>query len=281
MEIVYTPKGYRGFKSLLLRHKDYPGIRSEYRDFSLLLRIFSALMLDIINLQKKDFCGFPLRFLLLTYGEYKLLHSCSTVIREYILENISEEEYHSVLEKYIEGYAGVIDISENASRCEIEQIMRAIEEEVFADAYAGINSFSAHAEQISEIFNKWMDDNFVGKQRNVENGVREIIGLPAPTKSDVDERHTERYSYDREEFGLRCKPNNMPTDSREWRAFNRSFANETSDIKHNEERAIGIYTAGSACWVTADGYMQGYAEAKIPITESNRERIRHLEDEFF
>ena len=217
----------------------------------------------------------------MTYGEYKLLHSCSTVIREYILENISEEEYHSVLEKYIEGYAGVIDISENASRCEIEQIMRAIEEEVFADAYAGINSFSAHAEQISEIFNKWMDDNFVGKQRNVENGVREIIGLPAPTKSDVDERHTERYSYDREEFGLRCKPNNMPTDSREWRAFNRSFANETSDIKHNEERAIGIYTAGSACWVTADGYMQGYAEAKIPITESNRERIRHLEDEFF
>jgi len=30
-------------------------------------------MLDIIKLQKKEFCGFPLRFPLLTYGEYKHL----------------------------------------------------------------------------------------------------------------------------------------------------------------------------------------------------------------
>jgi len=31
-------------------------------------------MLDIINFKKKEFCGFPLCFHLLTYGEENLFH---------------------------------------------------------------------------------------------------------------------------------------------------------------------------------------------------------------
>ena len=68
--------------------KDFPVIRFEYLDFSMHLRIFPVFMLGIINLQKKEFCGFPLCFPLLTYREYKLLHSCSAVTF-HLIRNVS------------------------------------------------------------------------------------------------------------------------------------------------------------------------------------------------
>ena len=43
LEIVYTPKGYRGFKSLLLRQKSTMVLIQNHRVFSILVDIYTAI----------------------------------------------------------------------------------------------------------------------------------------------------------------------------------------------------------------------------------------------
>ena len=110
-------------------------------------------------------------------------------IKRHIINTFSKEQFKKVLDKYIVAMRGVYNVSDAASPEEFAQVMKLIEEEVFADAYAGINAFDAHADQFTEAVNKKMDQLMLGKQ-NQENGTKQETGPP------VEAGQTEeRYSY--------------------------------------------------------------------------------------
>ena len=105
-------------------------------------------------------------------------------IRRHIVETFSEEQFRQVLDKYIVGLRGVIDVNEARTGEEFEAAVRQIEEEIFADAYAGINAFSAGADQFTDAVNEKMDQLYMGKIRNQDNGTEAPTGPPS-----------DRYSY--------------------------------------------------------------------------------------
>lgn len=95
--------------------------------------------------------------------------SLNREIQEAIISKYSREEFMQVLNRYIEALAGVYGNDKQAAK--------QIAEEVFADAYAGINAFGARADQFADAVNDRMDDLWVGKSRNSqENGVRQTRG---------------------------------------------------------------------------------------------------------
>ena len=105
-------------------------------------------------------------------------------LRNYIMTRFSQEEFSAVLDKYIEAYRGIIDVPMNADSESYEAAMRELEEEIFADAYAGINNFGAGV--FAEDVNQWMDDHGVGKQSRMENGTKETTGPPLGEKYSAD-----------------------------------------------------------------------------------------------
>ncbi|MBQ3214904.1 MAG: hypothetical protein IJB11_02165, partial [Oscillospiraceae bacterium] len=107
-------------------------------------------------------------------------------IRQHIIETFSEEELNRVVNAYLEALDGVYNISDAKSGAEFEEAVWAVEEEVFADAYAGINAFGAHADKFTEAVNEKMDSEYLGKQIAQENGTKETTGPPRERYS-VDE----------------------------------------------------------------------------------------------
>lgn len=95
--------------------------------------------------------------------------SLNREIQEAILSKYSREAFMEVLNQYIEALAGVYGSGQEA--------MRKIAEEVFADAYAGINAFGAQADRFSDTVNNRMEELWIGKSRNSQdNGVKQTRG---------------------------------------------------------------------------------------------------------
>ncbi len=100
-------------------------------------------------------------------------------IRQHIVSTFSEEQLRTVLNEYIKALRGVIDVTGNMSAAEYENAVQQIEEELFADAYAGINAFGAGADQFTETVNEKMDSLYLGKTKAQDNGTAEPTGPPA------------------------------------------------------------------------------------------------------
>lgn len=81
-----------------------------------------------------------------------------------IMERYSREEFEEVAAAYVERLRGVVDLSENATPDEIDAAMQIIKEEIFADAYAGINAFAAHAERFQEDVNETLEERGLGRE---------------------------------------------------------------------------------------------------------------------
>lgn len=123
-------------------------------------------------------------------------------IKKHITSTFSKEQFKKVLDKYIITLRGVYNVADATSPEEFAHVMKLIEEEIFADAYAGINAFDAHADQFTSAVNEKMDQLMLGKQ-NQENGTAEETGPPADTGA-VEEKGQaeERYSYEETEQEL-------------------------------------------------------------------------------
>lgn len=100
-----------------------------------------------------------------------------------IRERFSEEEFGRVVESYIQKLRGVIDLPENASEAEFEAAMNRILQEIYADAYAGINAFGARADRFAEPARAAVQER-TGIGRETEEARRDRTGPPE-----------ERYSY--------------------------------------------------------------------------------------
>ena len=99
-------------------------------------------------------------------------------VKQYIRENFTEEEFVQVLEQYVKELRCVYDLDHADTPEAEETIMDMIEEEVFADAYAGINAYGAGADRFGETVNRKMDELHMGKQTQQENGTEQPTGPP-------------------------------------------------------------------------------------------------------
>ena len=99
-------------------------------------------------------------------------------IEQRIVEKYGEEEFAQIVNTYIQKLRGIIDIPENASDFEIEEVYQQIEEEIFADAYAGFNAFSAHAERFNEDVEQTMTDRGIGRSSQYAAATERTTGPP-------------------------------------------------------------------------------------------------------
>lgn len=122
-------------------------------------------------------------------------------IRQHIIETYSEEEFRSMLTKYVEALRGVYNAEDMQTGEDFAKMMKQVQEEVFADAYAGINAFGAGADRFTTAVNEKMEQLGTGRFRSQEqeNGVKETNGPPADVtgqKENTAGNGGERYSID-------------------------------------------------------------------------------------
>lgn len=105
-------------------------------------------------------------------------------VEERIREQFGEEEFARVVETYIQKLHGIVDLPANASESEFETALARIKQEIFADAYAGINAFGAHAERFADPTRETVKERTGIRSRENDDATRDRTGPPA-----------ERYSY--------------------------------------------------------------------------------------
>nr|UVY57552.1 MAG: hypothetical protein [Bacteriophage sp.] len=71
-------------------------------------------------------------------------------IEQKIRDTFSEEEFDQIVETYIRSRRGVNDVPAEGTDAEFDEALNAIKEEIYADAYAGINAFGTNAEQYQQ-----------------------------------------------------------------------------------------------------------------------------------
>ena len=111
-------------------------------------------------------------------GRYQL----NAKLRDYILERYDMQTFSAILDKYVEGLRGIVDFRQDMDPEAAEDAMLRIEEEIYADAYAGINAFGAHAEQLQDIVRPWAQENMLPQARQQSNGTRQTNGPNADTR---------------------------------------------------------------------------------------------------
>ena len=84
-------------------------------------------------------------------------------LEDRVREQYGPEDLGRVVEQYIRKLRGVISVTENAGEDGTQAEAWAILEEIFADAYAGINAFSVHAERFNETVEQTMTERGVGR----------------------------------------------------------------------------------------------------------------------
>ena len=107
-------------------------------------------------------------------------------VEERIREQFGDEEFERVVEIYIQKLHGIVDLPANADGAEFEAALARVKQEIYADAYAGINAFGAHAERFRDVTRETVEERTHGEYRgDTEEATRSTTGPP----------ESERYSY--------------------------------------------------------------------------------------
>ncbi len=102
-----------------------------------------------------------------------------------IRETFSREEFDKVLDKYIIALREVIDVAGADSTEQFQQRMDAVVEEVLADAYAGMNAFSAGADRFTDTVRGFLDEKGLAARPEQANGTKEATGPPEGTRFSI------------------------------------------------------------------------------------------------
>lgn len=119
-------------------------------------------------------------------------------VEERIREQFGEEEFARVVETYIQKLHGIVDLPANASESEFEAALARIKQEIFADAYAGINAFGAHAERFADPTRETVKERTGIRSRENDDAVRDRTGPPAERYSIDEEYATELELWNRD-----------------------------------------------------------------------------------
>ena len=107
-------------------------------------------------------------------------------VKQRIIERYGEDEFRRVAQVYIERLRGVYDVPDGAEHdpALMDKYFASILQEIYADAYAGINAFGAHAERFADPTRETVKERTGIRSRENDDAVRDRTGPPA-----------ERYSY--------------------------------------------------------------------------------------
>ena len=109
-------------------------------------------------------------------------------VEERIREQFGDEEFERVVEIYIQKLHGIVDLPANADGAEFEAALARVKQEIYADAYAGINAFGAHAERFRDVTRETVEERTRGEYRgDTEEATRSTTGPPETKYSLVGE----------------------------------------------------------------------------------------------
>ncbi len=113
-------------------------------------------------------------------------YDLNAMIEEKILERYTMDEFSSVLDAYIVALRGRFGLDGAESGAQYEAAMAKIEEELYADAYAGINAFGENAGKFTGAVDESLNRLHLGRNTAQENGVRQTNGPPAAKENTAD-----------------------------------------------------------------------------------------------
>ena len=90
-------------------------------------------------------------------------------VEDAIVERYGQEEFDHILDDYIKNLRGIVDVPESGTDLDFEQAYADIKNEVFADAFAGINAFGAHAEQYQGAVLDTLEERGAARPQGREN----------------------------------------------------------------------------------------------------------------
>lgn len=107
-------------------------------------------------------------------------------VKQRIIERYGEDEFRRVAQVYIERLRGVYNVPDGAEHDPelMDKYFASILQEIYADAYAGINAFGAHAERFADPTRETVKERTGIRSRENDDATRDRTGPPA-----------ERYSY--------------------------------------------------------------------------------------
>jgi len=96
-----------------------------------------------------------------------------------IIEKYGREEFKKVTAAYVKRLRGAVGLFENATEEEIRTAMLDVQEDILADAYAGINAFSAHAERFQSDVEQVLEEMGIGRGQQTAAATDRTTGPPA------------------------------------------------------------------------------------------------------
>ena len=102
-------------------------------------------------------------------------------VKQRIIERYGEDEFRRVAQVYIERLRGVYDVPDGAEHdpALMDKYFASILQEIYADAYAGINAFGAHAERFADPTRETVKERTGIRSRENDDAVRDRTGPPA------------------------------------------------------------------------------------------------------
>lgn len=102
-------------------------------------------------------------------------------VKQRIIERYGEDEFRRVAQVYIERLRGVYDVPDGAEYdpALMDTYFTSILQEIYADAYAGINAFGAHAERFADVTRETVKERTGIRSRENDDAVRDRTGPPA------------------------------------------------------------------------------------------------------
>ena len=121
-------------------------------------------------------------------------------VKQRIIERYGEDEFRRVAQVYIERLRGVYDVPDGAEYdpALMDTYFASILQEIYADAYAGINAFGAHAERFADPTRETVKERTGIRSRENDDAVRDRTGPPAERYSIDEEYATELELWNRD-----------------------------------------------------------------------------------
>lgn len=153
-------------------------------------------------------------------------------VKQRIIERYGEDEFRRVAQIYIERLRGVYDVPDGAEYdpALMDTYFASILQEIYADAYAGINAFGAHAERFADATRVTVAERTGMATGETEAATRNRTGPPA-------ERNGVGYiTEEKETTAVKAKNPSPGTDSSTATVSTSSVAENALPVKEGEKR---------------------------------------------
>lgn len=153
-------------------------------------------------------------------------------VKQRIIERYGEDEFRRVAQVYIERLRGVYDVPDGAEHdpALMDKYFASILQDIYADAYAGINAFGAHAERFADAARVTVAERTGMATGETEAATRNRTGPPA-------ERNGVGYiTEEKETTAVKAKNPSPGTDSSTATVSTSSVAENALPVKEGEKR---------------------------------------------